>query len=234
MNARTRDAKPPARRRPAGGKVALALAHGLFLLAGLATTVLGFSRFVDANDEASAYRTAPVCGTAAHAPGADCVRHETGKVTERRAGYVGEDAVFTLTVAGGAGSPHRYTVDSDLYHATEVGAEVDLTLYRGTVAEVSHGGARTPNSGTAWTASLEVALLVGLGAALTVIGLTWTRSIARVASFAVAMGGFTAVTAFAGSLALVPSQLPLAATLAFPVLGWLGMTLAPAAIVRTD
>ncbi|WP_328952684.1 hypothetical protein [Kitasatospora purpeofusca] len=210
------------------------MAHGLFLLAGLATTVLGFSWFVDANDEASAYRTAPVCGTAAHAPGTDCVRHETGKVTERHTSYVGEDTVYTLTVARGTGSGHRYTVDSDLYHATKVGADVDLTVYRGAVAEVSHGGERTPNSGTAWTASLEVALLVGLGVALTIIGLTWTRFIARVAPFAFAMGGFTAVTAFAGSLTLVPSQLPLAATLALPVLGWLGMTLVPTVIVRSD
>ncbi|MFD8318511.1 hypothetical protein [Kitasatospora purpeofusca] len=126
------------------------MAHGLFLLAGLATTVLGFSWFVDANDEANAYRTAPVCGTAAHTPGTDCVRHETGKVTERHAGYVGEDTVFTLTVARGTGPGHRYTVDSDLYDATKVGADVDLAFYRGTVAEVSHGGARTPNPGTAW------------------------------------------------------------------------------------
>ncbi|MFD8318492.1 hypothetical protein [Kitasatospora purpeofusca] len=86
----------------------------------------------------------------------------------------------------------------------------------------------------AWTASLEVALLVGPGAALTIIGLTWTRFIARVASFACTMGGFTVVLAFAGSLTLVPSQLPLAATLVLPVLGWLGMTLLPTAIVRMD
>ncbi|KJY29473.1 hypothetical protein [Streptomyces sp. NRRL S-495] len=234
MSTRTADAKPPTRRRPAGENAVRALAHGLFLLAGLATTVLGFSWFVDANEEAGAYRTAPACGTAAHTPGTDCVRHETGTVTARGASSVGDGTVFTLTVARGTGSGHRYTVDSDLYHATKVGADVDLTLYRGRVAEVSHDGARTSHSGTAWVASLEVALLVGLGAALTVIGLTWTRFITDVASFAFAMGGFTAVMAFVGSLTLVPSQLPLAATLAFPVLGWLGMTLLPAVIVRSD
>ncbi|MFB8238088.1 hypothetical protein ACFC58_16210 [Kitasatospora purpeofusca] len=234
MHARTRDAKPVDRRRPVREGTARALAHGLLLLAGLAVTVLGFGRFVDANDEAGAYRTAPACGTAAHAPGTDCVRHETGKVTGRQADVLGDGTVFRLTVAREAGSGHRYTVDSDLYRATAVGADVDLTLYRGKVAEVSHHGARTPTSGTAWTVSLVVALLVGLGAALTVLGLTWTRRVAEVASFAFAMGGLTAVLAFVGSLGLVPSQLPLAATLALPVLGWLGMTLLPTVIVRAD
>ncbi|MEV0537984.1 hypothetical protein [Kitasatospora sp. NPDC050463] len=223
MNARIRDAKPPARPRLSGA-VARALTQGLLLLAGLATTVLGFGWFVDANDAAGAYRTAPVCGTAAHTPGTDCVRRETGKVTARDAANNGDSTTYTLTVARETAPKHSYTVNSAFYYDAKTGTDVDLTVFRGRVAEIAYQGHRAQNSGTPWLSSLEVALLLGLGFALTAAGLTWSRLGVQAAPFYFAIAVFVVILAFLGCLVLVSSQLPLAATLAIPVLGWLFMT----------
>ncbi|MEV7025132.1 hypothetical protein [Kitasatospora sp. NPDC093558] len=223
MSARTRDTKPPARPRRSAA-IARAVAQGLFLLAGLATTVLGFSRFADANDVVNAYRTAPACGTAARAPGTDCVRHQTGKVTERHIASGGDSTYYYVTVADETAATHRYEANQDFYYATETGRDVDLTVFRGRVAELSSNGEHTQNPGTPWLACLEVSLLAGLGLALAVHGLTWSRMGTRVTSFASAMGVFVAAMALLGCLVLVSSQLPIAATLAIPVLGWLFMT----------
>ncbi|AUY47714.1 hypothetical protein [Streptomyces sp. CB01881] len=227
MNTRISDAKPPARPRPRprpSGAVTRALTKGLFLLAGLATTVLGFSWFVDANDAVGAYRTAPVCGTAAHTPGTDCVRRETGKVTARKTGTGGESTTYTLTVARETAPGHSYTVDSEFYYDATIGVDVELAVFRGQVAEVSYHGHRAQNPGTPWLTSLEVALLVGLGSALTATGVSWSRLGLKPAPFYFSIAVFVAVMAFLGCLVFVTSQEPLAATLAVPVLGWLLMT----------
>ncbi|MFB7475071.1 hypothetical protein [Kitasatospora sp. NPDC056184] len=229
MNALIMDAKPT--RSRLSGALARALVPGLLLAAGLATTVLGFRWFLDANDAAVAYRSAPVCDTAEHTPGTDCVRRETGKVTNRYT-VEGDGTTYLVTVARESGRGHRYEVNRDFYGAVKVGTDVDLTIYRGRVAEVSTQGERTGNAGTPWLSSLKVALLAGLGAALTIQGLAWSRAGGRAGSFAAAMGGFTAVSAMLGCLTLITMELPLAALLAVPVLGWLFMTAAATVIVR--
>ncbi|MFD0275605.1 hypothetical protein ACFVHB_17110 [Kitasatospora sp. NPDC127111] len=225
MNARLGNAEAPGRRRrAAAGPAGRVLTQGLFLLAGLATTVLCFGWFVDANEVAGAYRTAPVCGTAAHTPGTDCVLRETGKVTARDAVNNGDSTDYTLTVARETAPKHSYPINAELYSVAKVGADVDLTVFRGRVAEVSYDGHRVQNPGTPWLASVEVALLAGLGTALTAHGLTWSRLGGRPASFFLAMGFFTALMALLGCLFFVTSPFPLAVTLAVPVLGWLFMT----------
>ncbi|MFF7458072.1 hypothetical protein [Kitasatospora sp. NPDC008115] len=231
MDTRTKDAKQPPALSRITGSVARAVIPGLFLLAGLATTVLGFVRFVDANDVAVAYRSAPACGAAEHTPGTDCVRRETGKVTDRYT-MSGDGTTYLVKVAREATPVHRYEVNRDFYSATKVGADVDLTVYRGRVTEVSYQGHRTTNPGTPWLASLKVALLAGLGAALTIAGLTWSREGAHPVPFAAVMGGFTATFAMLGCLTLMAEQLPLAALLAVPVFGWLLMTVSGTAVVR--
>ncbi|WP_354644749.1 hypothetical protein [Kitasatospora camelliae] len=231
MNAHIEDATPPSRFRLAAGPGLRVLAQGLFLLAGLAVTVLGFGRFVDVNDEMGAYRRAPACGTAAAAPGTDCVRHETGTVTAGDTDSGGEGTTYTLTVARETAPTHGYTVDSGFYYAAEVGTEVDLTVFRGRVAELSQGGHHAQNPGTPWLASAEVAFLVGLGSAFTVQGLAWSRPGPRGARSTVAALAVVP-PAFLGSLVLISSQLPLAVTLAGPVLGWLVLTAVATAATR--
>ncbi|GAA1402162.1 hypothetical protein GCM10009639_45360 [Kitasatospora putterlickiae] len=228
MNAPAKAARPPLDRSRLAGTVA---ASGLLALAGLATAVLGFSWFLDANDAALGYRSAPVCGTAQHATGTDCVRRETGKVTDRYT-VSGDGTTYIVKVAREAAPAHRYEVTGNLYTAAEVGTDVDLTLYRGRVAELSSQGHRSGTLGTPWLPSLKVSLLAGLGATLTILGLTWSRAGTRAASFALAMGGFTAVTAMLGCLGLITTSLPVAALLAVPVLGWLAMTVSATVIVR--
>ncbi|MER6365900.1 hypothetical protein [Kitasatospora sp. NPDC001527] len=232
MNAPTRDVKPPAWRR-LGGAVARALPAGLFPLAGLAITVLCFSRFVDVNDTTLGYRSAPVCATAAHTPGTDCVRRETGKVTEQYT-VDGDGRTYMVGVAREAGRAHRYSVNASFYAATKVGTDVDLTIYRGRVAELVYQGHHTGNPGTLYLASFKVALLAGLGVTLTILGLTWPRVGARAGSFAFAMGCLTVATAMLGCLTLITMEWSLAALLAIPVFGWLATTGGAAVIVRDE
>ncbi|MFG2910869.1 hypothetical protein ACGF13_38215 [Kitasatospora sp. NPDC048286] len=56
-------------------------ARTLIVLAGLPLVVLGFVLFVGTYEERGAYRTAPVCGTPAPGPDADCLLLESGQVT---------------------------------------------------------------------------------------------------------------------------------------------------------
>ncbi|MFF8774268.1 hypothetical protein [Kitasatospora sp. NPDC015120] len=230
MDDRIKDVKPRARSRLAAAAVR-AVPPGLFLLAGLAVTVLGFSRFVDAHDTAVAYRSAPVCGSAAHTPGTDCVRHETGRVTARDT-RTGEDTTYLVKVARETAPEQRYEVDWDFYSATEVGMDVDLTVFRGRVAEVSFQGHRATNPGTPWLSALTVALLAGSGAALTITGLTWSRTGGRPTAFAAVMGGLTSALALPGCLVLMTAQRPLPALLAVPAIGWLAATALGAVILR--
>ncbi|MEU6238578.1 hypothetical protein [Kitasatospora sp. NPDC047058] len=219
MNARIEDATSPGRFRQAVGPAGRVLVQGLLLLAGLAVTVLGFGRFVDANEEAVAYHSAAVCDTAAATPGTDCVRHETGKVTDKNSG----DSYYNLTVARETAPKHTFEVPWTLYTDTEVGSEVDLAVFHGRVAEISHHGSHSQTAGTSWSASLEVALLVGLGSTLTVQGLTWSRSGSRGARIVLTNLTVT-LTAFFGCLVLMSSTTSLGLTLAIPVFGWLLMT----------
>ncbi|MGW4896786.1 hypothetical protein ACWEQL_31690 [Kitasatospora sp. NPDC004240] len=224
MDDRIRDAKPPARRRLSAEAVARALVQGLFLLAGLAATVLGFGLFLEANDVVNAHRTAPVCGTAAHTSGTDCVLRRTGKVTAKDS-TVGEISKYTLTVARETAPGHDYSVSSNLYDAVEVGVDVEMTVYRGRVAEMSYNGTSAQFPGRLWQTAFKVSFLAGLGSALTVFGLTWSREGADALPFANGSALFIAPMTYFGFNMLVPTQLSLTAILAAPVVGWLILTL---------
>ncbi|MFB6894617.1 hypothetical protein ACFCX4_35605 [Kitasatospora sp. NPDC056327] len=232
MSARSEDAEAPARsRRP--GSVGHAVVQGLFLLAGLATTVLAFSWFLDANAVARAYREAPVCGSAAHAPGADCVVREPGKVTDRYT-VDGDGTSHQVVVARGTGAEQDFLVLPRFYAAVKVGTDVDVTLFRGRVAGITYQGQHATNPGTPWSASLKVAIPVLFGTALTVMGLTWARTRRNGAVFAFVIAGFTASFAFLGCLGLIPEQLPPVALLAGPVAVWLFMTACGALVLHDD
>ncbi|GHF85533.1 hypothetical protein GCM10018790_73850 [Kitasatospora xanthocidica] len=231
MNARTENAKPPGRPGRITGTAGRVLTRGLLLAAGLATTVLGFSWFVGAIDQVSGYRFAPVCGTAAAAPGTDCARYESGKVTARDVSDGGEGAgdQYWLTVTREAGHRGNYLVSWDFYRATEIGTEVDVALWHGRVAEVSYRDHRAPTRSTPWLTSLEVALLVALGSALTAYGLSWRASPAPAA-----VAASVALFAFLGSSLIAAEPTSTATALVVPVLGWLGMTAGATFSARED
>ncbi|MFD8756450.1 hypothetical protein ACFV0O_36560 [Kitasatospora sp. NPDC059577] len=230
MNARIEDAKPVGRLRRVGAPVLHGLARGLLLLTGLAVTVLGFTRYVDAYDGVGAPRHAPTCGTAAAAPGADCLRHETGKVTAGRVDNSNDAPGHWLTVARETAGEHEYPVGKAFYDDVEVGTDVDVTVFRGRVAEVSYRGHRARNPSTPWLASTEIALLVGLGSALTAYGLTRARPATEATPVGIA--AFITFLSFFGNLVLVSTQLPLAVTLAVPALAWLALTAGSTAAAR--
>lgn len=90
------------------------------------------------------------------------------------------------------------------------------------MSELSYHGHRAQNPNTPWLTSLKVALLAGLGSALTAHGLTWWRSGAQAGPILIA--AFLTFLSFFGSLILMSTQWPLAVTLGIPALGWLVMT----------
>ncbi|MFJ8622022.1 hypothetical protein ACIRD3_04175 [Kitasatospora sp. NPDC093550] len=223
MNTRIREAvRPPGRARRAAVGVARALTPLLVLLAGLATTVLGFSWYVDAYHRVGAHRVAPACGTPAATPGTDCVWHETGRVTARKTAGGSDSTDYHLTVARETAPEDTYQVDPDLYYETKVGADLDLTVFRNRVAELSYRGHSSDNPITPWLTSVEVALLVGLGSALTTSGLVWPRVGPRVSPLA--LGSIVTFLSAMGCLFLIGMQWPLAITLGVPVVGWLVLT----------
>ncbi|WP_030231662.1 hypothetical protein [Streptomyces sp. NRRL S-350] len=228
MNARIEDARPPRRLRRAAGRVARWLACLLLLVAGAATAALGFSWFVDAYHESGAYLTAPSCGTAEAVPGADCLRHEAGKVRAGRVDNSGDSPSYELTVSRESAPSGTYTVGKAFYDDVEIGTDVELAVWRGRVVVVSYHGHRADNPSTYWLTSLKVALLVGLGSALTAYGVTLPRGGAVGSP---AMGAaFVVVFAFFGSLLFLSTQWPFAVTLGVPVLAWVLMTAAVTAI----
>ncbi|MFF7995813.1 hypothetical protein ACFZDG_39335 [Kitasatospora xanthocidica] len=219
MNARIEDAGPPGRTARVARVVGRVLAQGLLLAAGLASTVLGFQWFLGAYDAGGAYRTAPACGTAAATPGTDCTRHETGKVVAKQVDNSGDNTVYRVTVTRETAPGDGYSVSKEFYHDTEVGADVDLTIWHGRVAEVFYRGHRDPVPTTPWLTSLKAALLVALGSALTAHGLAWSSSGAP-SAVAVAV----CVLSFFGSLVFTVSQCSFGVTLGIPVFGWVVMT----------
>ncbi|MGV9271188.1 hypothetical protein ACWDRR_41870 [Kitasatospora sp. NPDC003701] len=232
MKARIRDARPPGGFRRIAGPAVRVLTQALFLLAGMATTVLCFTWFVDGYHAVGAYHHAPACGTAAATPGTDCVLHETGKVTARRVDNSDESTTYLLTVVRETAPKHTYTVGKAFYNDTGVGAAVDLTVFRGHVSELSYHGHRAQNPHTPWLTALKVALLAGLGSALTAHGLTWWRSGMQAGPSLLAV--FISFLSFFGGLILMSTQWPLAVTLGIPVLGWLLMTAGSTAAAWDD
>ncbi|MFF8772113.1 hypothetical protein [Kitasatospora sp. NPDC015120] len=240
MNARTGKPEPAGRLRLPGA-VARSLTPALLFLAGLVTTTLGFAWFAGADVRVHAYRTAPVCGTAAaHGSGAHCVRHERGTVTAKAA-HAGAgpsagdpEAEHTVTVAREAAPPRTFSVGAAFYADVETGATVDLTVYRGHVAAITYREHRadTP-SRSSLAVLLGVTALVGLGVTLASHGLSWSRLGPSAARFA-AVGAVAAVLAFFGGLALMWIPLSPDVLLPVPVLLWLIVTAAATAVVRND
>ncbi|WP_395298117.1 hypothetical protein ACF9IK_35210 [Kitasatospora hibisci] len=226
MNAPIKDARPPGGFRRIAGPVARGLTQALLLLAGLAGTVLGFTWFVGGYDAVGAYRRAPVCGTPAATPGTDCLLHETGKVTAR---FIrrGDDDSYELTVARETAPEHGYSVGRAFYDDAQVGADLDLSVFRGRVSELSYQGHRAQNPITPWLTAFQVALLAGLGSALTAQGLAWWRSGLQALPFGAAV--FVVFCSFFAGLFLMSAQWPSAVTLGVPVLSWLVVTVGIAA-----
>ncbi|MER7580684.1 hypothetical protein [Kitasatospora sp. NPDC097691] len=199
------------------------LARSLLVLAGLAVTAVGFRLFLDVHDEMGAHRTAPVCGTAAATPGTDCARHESGRVTARK-----DDDGYRLTVARETAPTGTYDVDQDFYDDVETGTNVEVTVWRGRVAEIAYHGHRAENPRSSRLPALEVAAVVAVGSALTARGLARSRDADWGAP---ALGAFViGYFAFVGGEFLLPAPWPLAVTLGVPLLGWLVLTATAASL----
>ncbi|MER7580685.1 hypothetical protein [Kitasatospora sp. NPDC097691] len=228
MNARIEDARPPGPR--VYRAIARGLARSLLLLAGLATVALAFSWFVDAYRSVEAYRAAPDCGTAAAAPGAPCVRHETGRVTARKVDNSGDSTSYDLTVTRETAPGKVFSVGEAFYKDAKVGTDVDLKIWNGRPVEVSWHGHRASTPDVPWLSCLKVALLVGFGSALTACGLAWPRE------DSVSVPAFAAVLIFfatlLGSVILCLAQWPLVITLVIPALAWLLLTALVTAVAR--
>ncbi|MEU9044740.1 MULTISPECIES: hypothetical protein [unclassified Kitasatospora] len=231
MNARIKDARPPGRPRVLAA-VGRTLARGLLLLAGLATVFVAFSWFVGGYRSVDAYLAAPDCGTAAAAPGAACVRHETGKVTAGKVDNSGDSTSYELTVARETARSHTFDVGEAFYDEVAIGTDVDLKIWNGRAVEVSWHGHRASVPDIPWLTCLKVALLVGAGTALTLYGLAWPSASAQAVPPATALG--MAFVSLLGSFTLCLAQWPLVVTLALPILAWLLFTAVTTVVALED
>ncbi|MEV7775050.1 hypothetical protein [Kitasatospora sp. NPDC086791] len=218
MNARIEDARPPGRPR-ASGAVTRALARCLLVVVGLAAVVVGFGWFLDTFRSVDAYRTAPVCGTPAAAPGTPCVRRETGKVTARNIDSGGDSNSYLLTVARETGPAHTFNVGQAFYDEAGIGTDVDLKVWNGRAVEVSWHGHRAAPRDIPFRTSLKLSLLIGAGSAVTVYGLAWPRGGGRAVPPLAAVP--ITLSSFIGGFVLFAAQWPLVITLGVPALGWL-------------
>ncbi|MFJ6775223.1 hypothetical protein ACIQOV_30395, partial [Kitasatospora sp. NPDC091257] len=220
----------PRKRRPA----ARVVARVLLVLTGLAAVALGFSWFVDAFDAATAYRGAPACTAPASAsePATDCTTHETGRVTDRRAGSNEDSPHYEVTVSREAAPTDTYAVSDGLYGSVRSGDNVDLTLWNGHVVEISHQGHRSPVTEVPWLTFLELALLVGAGTLLAVHALLRRSRDSWVLPAIACL--FLSVFAFAGSVLLIALQWSFAFTLTVSIAGWLALTTAITAMCWED
>ncbi|MFB7126535.1 hypothetical protein [Kitasatospora sp. NPDC056273] len=222
-----RTASPPTLRprqhsRRSAAPAARIVAQALLVVIGLSTVALGFSWFVDTYDEALAYRGAPVCGAPATAPGADCTKQETGRVTAKKTDSNGDSTTYGLTVSRETVPTATYSVTEGLYDSLENGVNVDLTLWRGRVVELSHQGHRSTVQSTPWLTALKLALLVGTGTVLAVYGLLLRRLVSWALPLAVLP--FLVLFTVLGSIILITAQWPFALTIALPLIGWLVLT----------
>ncbi|MFJ8431285.1 hypothetical protein ACIQ9P_08290 [Kitasatospora sp. NPDC094019] len=227
MNARSRTTRVPTR----------SPIPVLLVLAGLAATVVGFVWFAGADIRVYAYRDAPACGAAEQRPDANCVRHETGTVTAKNVhsgagpGAANPSAGHTVTVGRAAAAARGYEVPEAFYDRVRVGADIDLTVFRGRVAALTYQGHRADNQDVSYLVSFGVPLLLGLGSAVTTHGLTWSRPGPRAARFGT-VAGTALVLAFIGSLCFVSLPMPPALLVAVPVLLWLAVTAACTVFAR--
>ncbi|MFJ9444559.1 caspase family protein [Kitasatospora sp. NPDC101235] len=227
-----RQTAPPAPRRPRrhGSRFdwrnalspARVVAQALLVLTGLSTVALGFSWYVDAYDDTVAYRSAPLCGAPGTAPGTGCTTQETGRVTGKKTDQSSDSTTYDVTVSREAAPTAAYSVTEELYDSVENGTNVDLTLWKGRVVQVSHQGHRSAVVSALWLTSLKLALLVGLGTIVSIYGLLGRR----LESWGIPLTvlPFLVFLTFIGSVILLIAQWPFAVTLAVPVIAWLVLT----------
>ncbi|GAA1406651.1 hypothetical protein GCM10009639_54690 [Kitasatospora putterlickiae] len=231
MNVRRRDTA-----RSSGGflwspsAVVAQLVCGLIVLAGLGLVVLGFRSFVLTYDEVTAYLHAPVCGATA-ASGADCLRHETGRVAERSTHGSREGTVYQLAVARETVSIYGvYDVDEAFYDAMPPGSAVELTVFRGRVVEVAAAGHRARAPQVPLRACLELTALGFLGSSLVIHGtrpaltrLGLGKPTMGLFRITVCSAVFFAVPPLFGSVVALQLHVPPAVVLPLAVLGWAGL-----------
>ncbi|MFE7563450.1 hypothetical protein [Kitasatospora sp. NPDC057500] len=242
MNVRRRDtARSSGGSLWSPGAVVAQLVCGVIVLAGLGLVVLGFRSFVLTYDEVTAYRHAPVCG-ATVASGADCLRHETGRVAQRSAQGSREGTVYQLAVAGETGSVYGvYDVDEAFYDDMPLGSAVELTVFRGRVVEVAAAGHRARAAQVPLRACLELTVLGFLGSSLVIHG---TRpALTRLGLgkptmglFRITVGSavFFAVPPLFGSVMALQLHVPPAVVLPLAVLGWAGFMVLLSWLIRHE
>ncbi|MFD4660613.1 hypothetical protein ACFWP2_33940 [Kitasatospora sp. NPDC058444] len=214
-----------------GHPVARVAARMLLVLTGLATVALGFSWFVDAYDEAFAYRSAPACTASVSTPATpatDCTTHETGRVTGKKRTSTEDSVSYEVTISREVAPTATYLVTDGLYGSVRTGVDVDFTLWRGHVVEVSYQGHRSPITDTPWRTHLKLALLIGAGTALTVFTLLRGHRDGWIVPATACL--FLAFFTLCGSVILVTVHWSFAVTLALAIVGWLAFTAATTAI----
>ncbi|MEU1283357.1 hypothetical protein [Kitasatospora sp. NPDC005856] len=225
---RTPPPRPHVRSHQKGHPVARVAARLLLVLTGLATVALGFSWFVDAYDEAFAYRGAPACISSASAPVTDCTTHETGRVTGKKRRSNDDSISYEVTISREAAPTATYIVTDGLYGSVRTGVDVDFTLWRGRVVEVSYQGHRSPIIDTPWHTHLKLALLVGAGTALVVFTLLRGHRDGWIVPATACL--FLFFFTFIGGVILVTVHWSSAVTLVLAIVGWLAFTAATTAI----
>ncbi|MFB7471597.1 hypothetical protein [Kitasatospora sp. NPDC056184] len=204
------------------------LALGLLVAAGLAAVAVGFRWFFAVYDDLGAYRTAPVCGTAAPTPREDCVRGGTGRVEARRVRYSEDERHYELTVSREGAPTREHEVGEAFYKDAGVGSEVELRVWRGRVAEISYHGHRARTLSPPLLTALALSLLVGFGSALLVQRLI-EQPLSVPTSIAL-NGGWVTFFVFMGACILLEQQWSFALTLGLTVPGWLAAAASTALI----
>ncbi|MFD8780902.1 helix-turn-helix domain-containing protein [Kitasatospora sp. NPDC059599] len=212
---RTLPGLPPGHRAPGW-------ARGLLVLVGVAAVALGFARYAGAYTTAGAYLTAPVCGTPAAVAGADCLLRTTGRVTDKQT-KDGTGAEYDLTMTRGAPAPtDTSVVDRGFYDAVEIGMAVDLKVWRGRVMEISKPGQHYVVEYTPFLTCTELALLIGLGTALTIVGAVGPKPGAPAS--AARSGALIASFAWIVSGEFLTDLWPFTPTLVVSAVGWVLLT----------
>ncbi|MFJ1753406.1 hypothetical protein [Kitasatospora sp. NPDC088134] len=197
-----------------------------FVLAGLPPVLLGFLLFVGAFEERAAYRSAPLCGTPAPGPDADCLLAESGRVTAKRVSDSIEDGTgYYLRVARGTGPTEEYEVDEFLHQHVESGSAVDLKVWKGLVVRIAVDGHEVgvPTlSRQGWLGLAGATLLIALGTVVTSYGLPG-RNPPFPRSAPLLLMGTTLVTAM-GTVLLALVQWPFPLTLGLAAAAWLVAT----------
>ncbi|MFE9428692.1 hypothetical protein ACFYNO_37755 [Kitasatospora sp. NPDC006697] len=198
-------------------------ARALIVLAGLPLVVLGFLLFTGGYEERGGYRTAPLCGTPAPGPDADCLLRESGRVTGKQVTDSAEDGVaYYLDVARGTGSARKFEVDEYLYRHVETGSTVDLTVWQNMVVRIAQGGHEVGTTDLSWHLWFGLAAAtaaIAAGTVVTAFGLPGRNPAFRHSAPLLFLG--TAMATAIGAVILVLVQWPFPVTLGLAAAAWL-------------